>query len=49
MARYSAPRTVGLDFEQWPRSVQQAWTKALEPGDVFSDAGGLSHMAPKTL
>ena len=37
MARYSAPRTVGLDFEQWPQSVQQAWTKALEPGDVFSD------------
>ena len=49
MARYSAPRTVGLDFEQWPQSVQQAWTKALEPGDVFSDAGGLSHLAPKTI
>ena len=49
MARYSAPRNVGLDFEQWPQSVQQAWTKALEPGDVFSDAGGLSHLAPKTI
>ena len=49
MARYSAPRTVGLGFDDWPQSVQQAWSKALEPGDVFSDAGGLSHLAPKTL
>jgi len=49
MARYTAPRKVGLPFADWPSRIQQQWSEAIEPGDTFSNPGGLSHLKPKTL
>ena len=49
MPRYRTPRTIGLPMQNWPPLIQQAWKEALEPGGVFTDPGGLSHLKPKTL
>jgi integrase/recombinase XerD len=48
MARYRAPLTVGLPFEQWPSSHQRAWLKANREGDILTGHGAAAHWKPKT-
>jgi integrase/recombinase XerD len=48
MARYRAPLTVGLPFEQWPYSHQRAWLEATRDGDILTGRGAAAHWKPKT-
>jgi integrase/recombinase XerD len=48
MARYRAPLTVGLPFEQWPSSHQRAWLEATREGDLLTGRGAAAHWKQKT-
>jgi integrase/recombinase XerD len=48
MARYRAPLTVGLPFEQWPSSHQRAWLEATREGDILTDGGRAVRWKPQT-
>jgi integrase/recombinase XerD len=48
MARYCAPLTVGLPFEQWPSSHQRAWLEANREGDILTGRGAAAHWKQKT-
>jgi integrase len=48
MARYRTPLTIGLPFEQWPRSHQTAWLKATREGDLLAGRGAAAHWRQKT-
>src|SRR5262252_3661810 len=48
MARYRAPLTVGLPFEQWPSSHQRACLEATRDGDILTGRGAAAHWKPKT-
>jgi integrase/recombinase XerD len=48
MARYRAPLTAGLPFEQWPSSHQRAWLEASREGDLLTGRGAAAHWKQKT-
>ena len=48
MPRYRAPLTVGLPFEQWPSSHQEAWREAHREGDLLTGCGPAARWKPKT-
>ena len=42
------PKRWVLRYDQWPQKHMEAWQSAIDPGDVFSDAGRGSHWTEKT-
>ena len=48
MPRPIDPSRRSLPFQEWPVNDQNAWSQAIQPGDILDGQGPVAHWAERT-